>query len=380
MIPITEPSSMLGKHVHVDPQEEAQRKRCQVKPIKKELAVCRIPRSPKGVDHQAKILTDFIRESIAKSAYTKMINGSYYSSIQSSIRPKSAIDTFRTRSCENLNSLRKLIYSIDGAFKTLEYELFLRITNENKYMIHFSDNPNLLMKCSNSHESFVRLLSRDKLKAQKMQFSRDNTTSSDISLFNTTAFVFFSLAIEEISKTKSRFGSHAYSVNIKPCFFEKNRVFMTLGDSGMLRTDFDLIRGDLKRVYRAFESLSTNMADLQEDDENKENLQLYVNYYFGRTMDQLHEALSHHFLMGGDILPGLALITILFKRLVEKALVHATNYNKVSQEFAQSFTKCIDSIDNDKLLNALMTGFVSPICQVPCFVVSRDVRHIYLEK
>ncbi|QDL35694.1 RHS repeat protein (plasmid) [Serratia liquefaciens] len=145
-------------------------------------------------------------EHLIDKSYKRMSTGEHWQRYKS----------YTNRAFDNKKNFDKVVKSIGESEKN-KLRTVLSSPEGSGFYNYFNSLPVTLLHFTNIDldiNNEVRLLSRKQLKKNKVKFNKENTSSQDIKNLSTDDFVFTSLMLGENGKSKSRFGSIRYAMNL----------------------------------------------------------------------------------------------------------------------------------------------------------------------
>ena len=327
------------------------------------------------LDRSAVRITRFFRDILAKQTYTRMARGEFHKNLFMRLQGKPATEGFKELSHANLARLRAMVAHRGGGLDASEKRLIDRLTTEKLFLVHHSTNDGLIQPDSRGKDALT-LYSREKLIRKKLVFPANNTTPMDIRNLKDDDFVFFSVVLYPTAKERSRFGTHAYVMEVDDHFFRDRKVFMTAGDYAAQPHSIAMHSGS-SQVIRA------TLAELHLPPPAAADLQMLTAAYGSALIDcffnyevPLASALQHHCFMGGDILPGIAFLVILFRRLIIECLSAYSGSPMMKHNMTAILQRVAQPELSVMMLNALINSVVNPIIKVPRFVMSESASRV----
>ena len=312
----------------------------------------------------AQVITSTFREWLARESYARMMTGALHGPLQA--KGKDGITAFREVSRQNLSRLRALVSRKGQPMADIDRSLFERITTGKWYLTHHSDNPDLL-PTGRGGQAVSRLLSRVNLMKRGIAFPTENTQDIDLHNLRDDDFVFLSISPEATAKAQSRFGSHVYVAEVDADFFSRFHVFMTADDYAISDDQF-WFKTETNAIPRAAGIPASDFEVVGDA------YKACVYDHLFDFQDPLTRAMPHHCLMEGDVLPGIAFIVILFRRLLAGALQFPMGMPPATRKSLQKIRQALNGGTlSPEMLNALVNGIVRPIVKVPKYLISTEV-------
>ena len=317
---------------------------------------------PLTEDKAAKIITSAFRELIAKKGYKRMASGSSHRAMK-----LGNIKEFREISHNNLANLRRIFFSDVGHLNDNETKIFERIVNIPLAIIHFS--PEDLRDEKN--KDVVKIFSRELLEKKGIKFDITHSHPIDLESLADDDFVFFSL-ISSVSfrRPGSRFGAFRHFCEVDDNFFRSHRVVVTIDDYAFINpvsqlpkilVDDSLFLQLIPQCFRpTWSKIRAHFKRLLTSELSIMNLGFSIRY---------------HLFMEGDILPGLALLVLLMRRLLLRVLWEMEpELEKEQKEVVTVLKKNLELQLTDEYINLLLNFTIRPIVKIPRFLITDKMQ------
>ena len=324
----------------------------------------------------AGVLVRGFRNMMGKRVYDRMIKGTIHQELETRFETLPPIEAFRTISRNNLKRLRSLVMTRGKTLDPREAKILDSMVTGKIFLVHHSTHSGLVKPNQRGNDA-ISLYSREKLIDKEILFRKTNTTPVDILCLKDDDFVFFSVVTYPTAKERSRFGTNAYVVEVDDSFFRNRHVFMTAGD-------YAAEQNKIKMKSRSAQVIEAYFRDMGIPKPNVGQMMKIKKIYgdclyncFQNYEVPLTEAMQHHCFMEGDILPGLAFMVILFRRLILEALSEYGGEDPAMKGILANICERLAQPElSPAMLNALINSVVNPLIKVPRLVIMEGAQKV----